>query len=199
MNFNEKRIRILKAAASVFARKGFHHARITDIARQAQVADGTIYLYFKNKNDLLISLFDEEMSAILKRLKTALAPLTTVEAKLSRFIEFHLSIIDENRELAEVLQIELRQSRKFMKQYARTRIQDYLNVIAGILEEGQQQGEVKKSVIPGLAKRILFGALDEISSYWVLTKNRKYSRDEAIRMIKEIFLNGIGADTNIVG
>lgn len=188
---DNKRFRILKAAAGVFAKKGFYNSRISEIAKRAQVAEGTIYLYFKNKDDILISLFDDEMTIIIKNMKEHIAHIEGVEDKIRKFIEKHLLLIDENRELAEVLQIELRQSHKFMKQYAGNKIRDYLNIISNIIIEGQQNKIFRPGIIPGIAKRVLFGALDEISSYWVLSKHKKYSLEMSAKMIGDIFINGL--------
>src|SRR4030043_2189690 len=123
----DKHERIINAALKVFAEKGFYNTRISEIALEANVADGTIYLYFKNKDDILISLFEEEMAKVIKDMKEDLSQVEGTEGKVRKFIEKHLSLIDKNRELAEVIQIELRQSYKFMKKYAGTKFRDYLN------------------------------------------------------------------------
>ncbi len=188
---NEKRERILKAATHVFAQNGFYNSKISQISKLAEVADGTIYLYFKNKDDILISLFEDEMTKIIKSVKDEIAKEDGFENKMRKFIEKHLALIGENRELAEVIQIELRQSHKFMKSYSGTKFSDYLNIISSIIIQGQKDGEVSQEIVPGIAKRILFGALDEISSYWVLSKNKKYSLNMSEKMIGDIFLNGI--------
>ncbi len=186
-----KRERILKAAASVFARRGFYHARVSEIARSADVAEGTIYLYFKNKDDILICIFEEEMATIIKDMKDEIMQMDGAEARIRKFIEKHLSLIDEKRELAEVLQIELRQGFKFMKEYKGTKLKDYLNIISMIIQQGQKAGEIRQDIIPGIAKRVLFGALDEISSYWVLSKVKRYSLSVTAEMIGTIFINGV--------
>lgn len=188
---SDKRDRILKAATHVFAQNGFYNSKISQIAKLANVADGTIYLYFKNKDDILISLFEEEMSKIIKNVRDEIAKETTLENKVRKFIEKHLNMIDERREMAEVLQIELRQSHKFMKGYSGTKFSDYLNIISAIIIQGQKEGEVRQDIVPGVAKRILFGALDEISSYWVLSKNKKYSLVHSAKLIGDIFIQGI--------
>ena len=188
---DNKRERILKAAASVFSKNGFYKSRVSEIAKAANVADGTIYLYFKNKDDILISLFEEEMTKIIKDIKEELSLIDSTEGKIRKFIEKHLSLIDENRELAEVIQIELRQSNKFMKEYTGTKFRDYLNIISSIIVEGKNKGEIREEIIPGIAKRILFGALDEISNYWVLSKRRKYSISVSAQMIGDVFIDGI--------
>jgi TetR/AcrR family transcriptional regulator, fatty acid metabolism regulator protein len=186
-----KRERILKAAASVFAQYGFYNSRIAEIAKLANVANGTVYLYFRSKDEILISLFEEEMIQIIRDMKRELTSLPKAEDKLIKFIEQHLLMADEKCELAEVIQIELRQSNKFMKEYKGNAIREYLDIIAAIIKEGQEKGEFGTHIIPGVAKRILFGALDEIASYWVLTNKPKYNLDEAARMITDIFLDGI--------
>ena len=188
---DNKRQRIIKAAASVFSKNGFYKSRVSEIAKAANVADGTIYLYFKNKDDVLISLFEEEMSKIIATMIEELSKINSAEKKVRKFIEKHLSLIDENRELAEVIQIELRQSNKFMKEYSGTKFHDYLNILSSIIIEGQKKGEIREDIIPGITKRILFGALDEMSNYWVLSKKRKYSVAVSAKMIGDIFINGL--------
>ncbi|MBD3287851.1 TetR family transcriptional regulator [candidate division KSB1 bacterium] len=188
---NDKRQRILKAAARVFSRKGFYKSTVAEIAKEAQVADGTIYLYFKNKDDILITLFEDEMATVIREMKQELSGLDTAEQKIRKFIEKHLALIDENRELAEVIQIELRQSHKFMKEYSGTKFRDYVNIISSIINEGQKNGEFNQDIIPGIAKIVLFGSLDELSNYWVLSKRKKYSLSLCAQITGDIFLSGI--------
>src|SRR2546430_7033936 len=113
-----KRSRILDAAVRVFAEKGFYGARVAEIAREAGVADGTIYLYFKSKDDLLISLFEDRMENVNQNLRDAIAaaPADDPIAKLRSAIRLHLVLVEKNQHLAEVLTVELRQSAKFMKE-----------------------------------------------------------------------------------
>ncbi|HDP97679.1 MAG TPA: TetR/AcrR family transcriptional regulator [bacterium] len=196
---NDKRERIIKAATQVFAQNGFYNSKISQIAKLAKVADGTIYLYFKNKDDILISLFEDEMNKIIKNVRDEIAQESGFENKLRKFIEKHLNLIGENRQLAEVMQIELRQSHKFMKGYSGTKFSDYLNIISTIIIQGQKEGKVRQDIVPGVAKRILFGALDEISSYWVLSKNKKYSLQLSGKIIGDIFIDGVlNPDKNLV-
>jgi len=190
-NKNIKRERILKSATIIFARNGFHHSKISQIAKLAKVADGTIYLYFKNKDDILISLFEEEMNAIIRNVKKEITREIGFKNKIKKFVAVHLSFMEQNRDMAEVFQIELRQSHKFMKDYSGTKINDYLNVISSIIIQGQKDGEVKPDIDPGIAKRILFGALDELSSYWVISKTKKYNLDQCAKTISDVYLNGM--------
>ena len=190
-NNKDKRERILKAATQVFARNGFYKSKIAEIAQRANVADGTIYLYFKNKDDLLISLFEDEMNRIIQKMKEEISKADGFENKIRTFIQVHLDIVARNRDLAEVLQIELRQSHKFMKEYMGTKLNDYLNIISAIINQGQRNGEVRSDVIPGIAKRILFGALDELSGFWVLSKNKRYSLAISGKTLGDIFIMGL--------
>lgn len=193
-NNDDKRMRILKAATQIFAQHGFYNSKISEIAQTANVADGTIYLYFKNKDDLLISLFEEEMTRIIHRTKQEINEVEGFENKIRTFIQVHLNLIAENKDLAEVLQIELRQSYKFMKEYMGTKLNEYLNIISSIIIQGQKNGEVRSDIIPGIAKRLLFGALDELSGFWVLSKNKRYSLALSGQTLGDIFLNGVVVD-----
>lgn len=195
-NNEDKRERILRAATQVFAQHGFYKSKISEIARLADVADGTIYLYFKNKDDLLICLFEEEMNKIIRTMKEEVAAAEGTENKIKTFIKAHLDLIAGNRELAEVLQIELRQSHKFMKEYMGTKLNDYLNIISSIIIHGQKNGELRSDIVPGIAKRILFGALDELSGFWVLSKNKRYSLAMSAQMLSDIFINGVKTKAN---
>src|SRR5689334_16125522 len=112
-----KRPRILEAAIRVFADKGFYNAKVSEIAREAGVADGTIYLYFKSKDDLLISLFEDRMEEVNETVRAALASAADPVEKLRRVVHLHLSMVEKNRHVAEVLIVELRQSAKFIKEY----------------------------------------------------------------------------------
>ena len=188
---SDKHRRIIEAAVKVFAKNGFYNSKVSEIARAAQVADGTIYLYFQNKDDILISLFEEEMQRILERVREAVAAESNPAKKLERFAIAHLSLVEENQELAEIIQVEIRQSSKFMRGYNNINFAHYLNIISDIIKEGQTAGVFRPDVRPGIAKRAFFGALDEMSRYWVLSSTKKYSIIDAAREISNFFLGGI--------
>ncbi|MFO7785691.1 MAG: TetR/AcrR family transcriptional regulator [Thermodesulfobacteriota bacterium] len=187
----EKYLRIIGAATRVFARRGFYQAKVSEIAREAGVADGTIYLYFENKDDILISLFEEQMKIVLSNMREQIAATESPVEKLERFSLSHLKLIEQNKDMAEIIQVELRQSSKFMKSYKNEHFAEYLDLIADIVRKGQQDGLFKKDVVPDLAKRALFGALDELSRYWVLSTRRKYDIETAAKQISETFLYGL--------
>ena len=187
----DKHQQIIDAATRIFARKGFFQARVSDIAREAGVADGTIYLYFDNKDDILISLFEEQMKAVLDDMIGKLAEETDPVEKLRQFALAHLSLIEKNKNMAEIIQVELRQSSRFMKEYKNERFAQYLDLIADIVEEGQQKGVFRPDIIPGIAKRAFFGALDEMSRFWVLSSRKEYDIRTAAQQISSYFLQGI--------
>ncbi len=186
-----KRARILKAAVEVFARKGFYNARVSDIARKAGVADGTIYLYFKSKDEILISIFEEEMERFLRLAHAEIEAGIDPADKLRRFIHAHLRFVRKHPKLAQVFQLELRQSNKFIKEYTGSRLREYLDLIGNLIAEGQQAGVIRPELHPGLVKRALFGALDEVATQWVLLKNGKYDLERSADQIAEIFLRGV--------
>lgn len=179
-NKTSKRELILNAAIETFAQRGFHQARVSDVARQAGVADGTIYLYFKSKDDLLISLFEEKMEQIVQRFRLQVNRCESSGERLKCFIELHLKMVAENPSLAEVLTVELRQSAKFMREYKAPQFAEYLNLLGEIILYGQERGEISASVDPSIARRIIFGALDELSLYWVSVKKPTQTLNQAI-------------------
>lgn len=187
----EKYHRIIAAATKAFAKKGFFHTKVSDIAREAQVADGTIYLYFENKDDILISLFEEQMKLVLDNMVQQVSQETDAPSKLQRFALAHLQLIERNKNVAEIIQVELRQSSKFMKEYKNEKFMKYLNLISDIVREGQEQGFFKEDIIPDVAKRAFFGALDEMSRFWVLSSHKKYDIETAAKQISGYFLHGL--------
>lgn len=187
----DKHNRIIEAAIKVFAKKGFFNAKISEIAKEANVADGTIYLYFKSKDDILIHLFEESMDRLIKLIQTELAKEDNPINKLKRFIQLHFTLVEDNPHLAEVITVELRQSNKFMKEYDNVKFRDYLNLISSVIREGQSQGMIRRDVKPAIIKRALFGALDEVTLPWALSEKKKYSLNELADQVTNLFINGI--------
>ena len=166
---NDKRERILDASERIFARHGFFAARVSEIAREAGVADGTIYLYFKSKDDLLISLFERRMKQVNDQLRQVIADTAPGE-QLPAFIRAYLQIVASEPTAAEVLTIELRQSSKFMKEYENPGFADFLRMLGGIIAQGQARGELDDAIPAHIAARMIFGVLDELALAWVLAK-----------------------------
>ncbi len=188
---NEKHHRIIEAATKVFAKNGFYQSKIAQIAKEAGVADGTIYIYFENKDDILISLFEEQMKVVLDNMALQLTKIDDPAEKLEIFASTHLDLIEKNKDMAEIIQVELRQSGKFMKEYKNERFLEYLDIIGDIIIEGQKRGLFREDVIPGVAKRAFFGALDEVSRFWVLSRRKQYDIRTVAKQISGFFLKGI--------
>jgi len=191
MKDENKHQKILQAAIKVFSEKGFYNSRVSEIAKEANVADGTIYLYFKNKDDILISLFEEEFGKIVQNMRVSLEKDKDALQKIKRFAIAHLSIVTKQQELAEVMGVEVRQSSKFMKEYVNKPFIEYLNIIRSVVIEGQEKGLIRKDLTPGIMKRAFFGALDEMARYWVLSTQKKHSIDDAALQISDVFIRGM--------
>ncbi len=191
MKDENKHHKIIQAAAKVFAEKGFYNSRVSEIAKEANVADGTIYLYFKNKDDILISLFEEEFGQIVENIRRELSEEKDALHKIRRFAFAHLAIVSKQPHLAEVLGVEVRQSSKFMKEYINKPFIEYLNLLRSVFFEGQEAGLIRKDLTPGIMKRALFGALDEMARYWVLSAKKKHSIQQAAQQISDVFIRGV--------
>jgi TetR/AcrR family fatty acid metabolism transcriptional regulator len=192
-NGSGKRERILDAAVRVFAQEGFYNAKVSQIAQVAGVADGTIYLYFKSKDDLLISLFEDRMERVNANLREALAAEGNAPARLMRVVKLHLELVESNRHMAEVISVELRQSSKFIREYANPLFAEFLRLIAGAVADGQKAGELRADIDPQLLARSLFGALDEIALAWLVKGKEKMDLSRAAEQLGHLFIDGLRA------
>jgi TetR/AcrR family fatty acid metabolism transcriptional regulator len=188
----EKHGLILRAAIQVFSRKGFFNAKVSDIAREAGVADGTVYLYFKNKDHLLVSIFDETMSEAITEGRKAVEALDDPRRKLERIAGLHLDRMGRDRDLAVVFQVELRSSTKFMEQFSETGVSEYLDLIRSVIREGQQRGIFREALDATIASKVFFGALDEMVTNWVLSRKR-YDLRSTARPVLDLFFSGVNA------
>jgi TetR/AcrR family fatty acid metabolism transcriptional regulator len=188
----DKRSLITEAAVEVFAEKGFRQARVSDIAKRAGVADGTIYLYFKNKEDILLSIFEEKMDLLLQRLGDTLEGVDDPEERIRRFAHFHFEQVRQDRAAAEVLQVELRLSNKFLKEYRPEKLWAYLGMFGQIVREGQDRGLFRPDIDPFIAMWAFFGGLDELAMQWVLSKkSERFSLESAAAQVAEVFIRGM--------
>ncbi|MBO0719704.1 MAG: TetR/AcrR family transcriptional regulator [Blastocatellia bacterium] len=187
---NDKYVAILMAAAKVFARSGYFNAKVSDVARTAGVADGTVYLYFKNKDDLLTSIFGWAMDEFLRRARAEINEAQGAREKLRRFASLHFSLLEQERDIAIVFQIELRQSIKFMEQFSTTYLAEYLQLLREIVEDGQRQGLFRRQLNSKVVTKALFGMLDEMATNWVLS-HKKHSLTALVEPVLDIFFNGV--------
>ncbi len=188
----DKRRRILGAAVHVFARKGYFAARVSDIAKKAGVADGTIYLYFQSKEDLLVRLFDEVMSEHVGQAREVVRALPSAPERLRAIAERHLAVLGGNRDLAAVFQVELRQSTRFMERFTASWLRDYFALLDEVIEQGQRDGSLRADVNRKLAAKMLFGALDETVTSWLLAE-KPYALEDLAAPIVDLFLRGATA------
>jgi TetR/AcrR family fatty acid metabolism transcriptional regulator len=164
-----KRKRILQAAVQTFGRRGFHEARIAEIASSAGVAEGTVYLYFKNKEDLLGVLFDENMDALLSEGHEIIASGETAFERLATLVSRHIASLATDRDLASVFQIELRRSARLVERFSRSKLVEYFRMLERCLRDGIAAGEFREDLDPRLGARIIFGSADELLSEWLLS------------------------------
>ncbi|MCM3458307.1 TetR/AcrR family transcriptional regulator [Bacillus atrophaeus] len=168
-----KYMQIIDAAVEVIAENGYHQSQVSKIAKQAGVADGTIYLYFKNKEDILISLFKEKMGQFIERMEEEIKGKQTAKEKLALVITKHFSLLADDRHLAIVTQLELRQSNLELRQKINDILKGYLNILESILTEGIESGEFKENLDIRLARQMVFGTIDETVTTWVMN-DQKY-------------------------
>lgn len=187
-----KRDAILRAAIDTFAGRGFFNSQVADVARAAGVAAGTVYLYFRSKDDLLVSVFERSMKEALAEGRAAVEGVDDPAERLRRFARVHLGRLGRDRNLAIVFQVELRQSVKFMERFSSSLFREYLGQMRAAIADGQQAGHFRQDVNPTVAAKILFGALDEMATNWILSR-RRYSLEGDADAVVDLFLTGAQA------
>src|SRR4051812_29175699 len=187
-----KREAILRAAIDVFADRGYFNAQVADVARAAGVAAGTVYLYFKSKDDLLVSIFERSMREGLAKGRAAVAQPCDPRERLLRLARAHLARLGQDRNLAIVFQVELRQSTKFMERCSATLLRDYLGLIREAIADGQREGLFRADLKATVIAKMLFGALDEMATNWILSR-RRYSLEPDADAVVDLIINGARA------
>lgn len=189
-NSGEKYRRILDAAIDVIAENGFFNARINEIAQRAGVADGTVYLYFKNKDHILREAIDDGFHHFFARVREGLDATTTCRDRLEVMARIHLETLFQRRNVAILMQTEVRQSAKFVAGFSQQHIFDYLNLVRGVVKQGQLSGELRGDISDRIVAHCLFGALDEVVNSWVFA-GRMYEPVPTAAQIVDILFNGI--------
>ncbi len=193
-----KYMQIIDAAVIAIAENGYHQAQVSKIAKQAGVADGTIYLYFKNKEDILISLFKEKMGDFVERIEGMIAGKTTATEKLLVLIEAHFSMLSDNHHLAIVTQLELRQSNKELRLKINDILKGYLKVIDQIILEGIEKGEFANELDVRLTRQMIFGTIDEMATTWVMNEE-KYDLKALAKPVHQMLIKGCGSGLSQYG
>jgi len=186
----DKRATILRAATRVFARNGYFNSKVADIARAANVADGTVYLYFKSKEEILHSIFDQNMAEAIAAGRKLIKALSDPRQKLRRVARLHLERLGADRDLAVVFQVELRGSTKFMEEFSAAGFAEYLDLLCKIFEEGQRSHVFRKDLNAKVVSKIFFGALDEMATNWIIS-HRHYKLEPMADVVMDVFLNGV--------
>ena len=186
----DKRDLILRGAIDTFAARGFFNAQVADVARAAGVAAGTVYLYFRSKDDLLISIFERTMNDAIAEGRKEVERASDPVERLRALARVHLQRLGRDRQLAVVFQIELRQSTKFMERFSTTQLREYLGIIRDVIADGQARRVFRKQLNPTLAAKIVFGALDEMATNWVLSR-RRYSLASEADAIVDLLVGGL--------
>jgi TetR/AcrR family fatty acid metabolism transcriptional regulator len=187
----DRRDAILRAAIETFAARGFFNAQVADVARSAGVAAGTVYLYFRGKDDLLISIFERTMSQAIAAGRESVASRTSAVDRLREIARLHLDRLGRDRDLAVVFQVELRQSTKFMERFSATYLREYLGIIRDVIADGQHSGTFRAEINATKAAKMFFGALDEMATNWILSR-RKYSLADEANVVADLFVGGLG-------
>ncbi len=182
---------ILKAAGAVFAKSGFHKSTISQIAREAGVADGTIYLYFKNKEDILYQFLSYKTEIVFKRMHKAVNTTENAKVKLRNLIKAHLKEFQDDKDMAEVFQSEVRYIRDIAPQIKNIS-RMYLDLLTEIIEQGQIEGTIRQNLFMGVVKRYILGAVEGVINTW-LAAGCKYDLISMADPLVELYLEGIAA------
>ncbi|HWC18017.1 MAG TPA: TetR/AcrR family transcriptional regulator [Terriglobales bacterium] len=188
----DKYQRIIEAAIDVIAERGFHNSRVSDIAERANVADGTVYLYFKSKEQILMTALDSAFQGFYRQAQKELEQSSDATSKLRILARLHLRELSNHRSLAVVLQTELRQSAKFLAEFSQRELKGYFNLIREIIREGQAAGSIRGDISDKIAAACFFGALDELVTAWVLS-TREHNLSSAADPVVDLLLSGMEA------
>ncbi|MCY9670562.1 TetR family transcriptional regulator [Paenibacillus alginolyticus] len=186
----DKYYAILEGALKVFAEHGFHKSQVSRIAKEAGVADGTIYLYFKKKEDILTSLFQEKLGELVEKLNNGLNDQMTAREALHKVCEIHFSVLEENIHLAYLTQIELRQSDLELRKEIGLALKRYIILIENILEKGKKDGSFRPDFEVKLVRLLIFGGMDEVVTSWLIS-GQKYSLTAQVGPTIDFFMKGI--------
>lgn len=181
---------IIEGAIEVIAENGFHASQVSKIAKKANVADGTIYLYFKNKEDILVSVFKDKMGYFEQETMKAIREHSSAKDKLATFIQMHYTLLSASPYLAIVTQLELRQSKPELRHKINDVLRDYLDIIDMIVKQGMENGEIREDIDPKLIRQMIFGTLDETVTTWVM-KSQRYSLVDQVEDVHQLLVHGL--------
>lgn len=189
---NDKYQLILEGALKVFAEHGYHRSQVSKIAKAAGVADGTIYLYFKRKEDILIRLFQEKLGELVEKFHTSVEDIADPVEALRMVCCIHFTELENNPELAYVTQIELRQSDLELRKEIGSALKPYIELIENILKQGVQEERFRPNLNIKLVRNLIFGSMDEAVTSWLIS-GRKYPLSDQVDDTLSFFLHGISS------
>jgi TetR/AcrR family fatty acid metabolism transcriptional regulator len=188
---NDKYDRILEAAVKVFAEQGFFQSTVSQIAREAGVADGTIYLYFKNKDDILVQFFSYKTRQVFARFREEVDGADNAVDKLRNLIRRHLEEFQNDRNMAMVYRAETHQNSRLVEAQIKEMSKLYLDIVSEIVEQGQEEGVIRRDLYLSLVKRFILGAVDEVINTWIHSDGQ-YDLVTMADPLVDLFIKGIG-------
>ncbi|MCD6532682.1 MAG: TetR/AcrR family transcriptional regulator [Deltaproteobacteria bacterium] len=174
-----KYLAIIEAALEAFSEYGYHDCPVSKIAQKANVADGTIYLYFANKEEVLVSVFQEKINRLIRDIEKLTTDCSDAWEKIEVLIRYHLTNMGNDPVLANFLQIQLRQSSSKIRQGIAEPLRKFYRLIESFVADGQKEGVIDSSLNANIARKVIFGSIDEVVSCWVLSR-RRYDLKERI-------------------
>lgn len=193
-----KRQRILQAAGRIFSQKGFSAAKISEIAREADVADGTIYLYFQDKSDLLNAVFESNLETLTATTTKELRAGTDALSKLHILIDTHMRFFGEHPDLCRVFQAEIQQNLLSDSTNGKNpRLQEYLKILVELVSQGQTDGSIRQDLQPWLVQRVLFGGLSDLALNAPKAAGKAPAWKEAAEQAYHLFLGGLTTQTKV--
>ncbi|MGD9009091.1 MAG: TetR/AcrR family transcriptional regulator [Desulfobacteraceae bacterium] len=190
---SDKYQKILEAAVVVFAERGFFQSTVSQIAKQAGVADGTIYLYFKNKDDILVQFYEYKTSQVFRRFREAVNQAASAEQKLRSLVYTHLDEFQKDINMAIVYQAETHQHQRLAQDIIKEMSKMYRDILTEVLELGQQEGHLRRNLYVGLVMRLITGAVNEVINSWIHAGG-SYDMISMADPLVDLFIKGIGSD-----
>ena len=188
---NDKYHRILEAAVKVFAEQGFFQSTVSQIAKEAGVADGTIYLYFKNKEDILVQFYSYKARQVFALFREEVDGADTAVEKLRKLIHRHLEEFQNDKNMAMVYRAETHKNSRLVEEQIKEMSKMYHDIVSEIVELGQEEGVMRRDLYLGLVKRFILGAVDEVINTWIHAGSN-YDLITMADPLVDLFMRGIG-------
>lgn len=185
---DEKKIRIIDAATTLFAEKGFNDTSMLEIAKKADVAEGTVYEYFKNKEELLISIPGEKLGELYDAISG-----NSLESRIRDILSKMFKFYNTEKNFSTVLVMMLRANPKFHRSKSYRIHENMFETIKNIIVQGQAENIFKKDLDLDICRNMLFGTVDHILIPWIMF-NREYDLEKIGQDVSTLFINAIRND-----